>query len=267
MKKLKIVFNKGKETHDIDYVVADNPVADLWANKIKHLRNTDIDPIETSGFEFKSLETYHKKFCTEARIEFKKIDYDSQKDLNYLHELYEKNHDRLSVGKNSKLLYTFHHAIHDRENKNKNETKYYVGWGVKEGPLTMAYKCNEFYSDHIEKNNLYLPWSELGKTPLVYYKNKEPSQLDRFIELAKPHMTLRPRFMICRRGEGVKKFDDGFKTWFTTLSQGWLGHYGLEQWREQDEFSGVLLATPSDAKTDTDVIIKEYPKFKTLSIA
>lgn len=266
MKKLKIVFSKGKKTYDINYIVADNPVADLWSNKIKHLRNSDIDPVETSGFKFNSLEVYHKKFCLEAEVEFKKVDYNLQKDLNYLHELYEKHHDRLSIKKNNKFLYTFHHAIHENENKNKTETKYYVGWGIKEGPLTINYKCNEFYAPKVEKNNLYLPWSELGKTPLIYYKNKEPAQLNRFIELAKPHMTLRPRFMICRQEETVKKFDDGFKHWFSTLSQKWLEHYELKEWKEQDEFSGVLLATPENTNIDIDTIIKEYPKFKTLSL-
>ena len=107
MKKLKIVFSKGKKTYDINYIVADNPVADLWSNKIKHLRNSDIDPVETSGFKFNSLEVYHKKFCLEAEVEFKKVDYNLQKDLNYLHELYEKHHDRLSIKKNNKYYLIF----------------------------------------------------------------------------------------------------------------------------------------------------------------
>ena len=251
----------------MDYAIADNAVAALWLNKIKHLRKVDVDPIETSGFKFDSLESYHIEFCKEAGIPYMELDYDQQSGLNYLHELYEKNHELLSKKSNSKFLYVFHHAIHDRERKHKKETKHYVGWGTKEGPLTMRYKCNEFYADHLEKNNLYLPWSELGKTPLAYYKNKEPSSLDRFIELGKPHVTLRPRFVICRQEEAVKKFDDGFKNWFATLSQGWLSHYGMERWREADEFSGVLLATPKDASADVDIILKQYPRIQSVSVS
>jgi len=267
MKKLKIILAQDKKTHDMDYVIADNAVAALWANKIKHLRRVDVDPIETSGFRFDSLESYHRKFCKEADIPYRELDYDQQSVLNYLHELYEKNHEVLSKKSNSQFLYVFHHAIHDKEIKNRKETKHYVGWGIKEGPLTTMYKCNEFYADQLEKNNLYLPWSELGKTPLAYYKNKEPSSLDRFIELGKPHITLRPRFMICRQDEGVKKFDDGFKNWFAMLSQGWLSHYGIEQWRETDEFSGVLLATPTEASADVDVILKQYPRIQSVDIS
>ena len=266
MKKLKIILAQHKKTQDIDYVITDNPVAALWASKIKHLRGVEVDPIETSGFIFGSLESYHREFCNMSGTPYVELDYDLQGDLNYLHELYEKNHKRLSISKDPQFLYAFHHAIHDKEIKTRKETKHYVGWGVKEGPLTTMYKCNEFYSDHLEKNNLYLPWSELGKTPLAYYRNKEPSRLDRFIELGKPHVTLRPRFMICRRKESVKQFDDGFKNWFATLSQGWLAHYALDQWREQDEFSGVLLATPADGSIDVDIILKQFPKIKSVQL-
>ena len=48
----------------------------------------------------------------------------------------------------------------------------------------------------IEKNNIYLPWAELGKKPVRYYTDKEPSDQKRINQLCKPHKTLRAKFFI-----------------------------------------------------------------------
>jgi hypothetical protein len=45
-----------------------------------------------------------------------------------------------------------------------------------------------------------------------------------------------------------------------------LAHYRLEQWRETDEFSGVLLATPANGSTDVDIILKQFPKIKSVQL-
>ena len=71
---------------------------------------------------------------------------------------------------------------------------YGIGWGVKEGPLTHRFNCGDYNDDHIRRNNLYLQWSELGKTPLEYWRNQEPNDQARLNTLAKPHITFRAKF-------------------------------------------------------------------------
>ena len=83
-----------------------------------------------------------------------------------------------------------------------------VGWGVKEGMLTEMFHCNSHYENKIIANNIYLPWTELGKKPLQYWKNKEPDNQSRFNELAKPHITLRPKFMIALKDIKPVKFEN-----------------------------------------------------------
>jgi hypothetical protein len=266
--KIKLIFTDNINTHDEDFILADNPVSNIWIKKIKHLCNIKIDPIETSGIKFKKIEDQHKKFCKLAEIEFKKLNYNTQEDFNYLHELYEKHHDKLSKKKENEDLYMFHHAVHNAVHEKglqKSNKNFFIGWGIKEGPLTTNFKCNQFYSSKIKKNNLYLPWTELGKKPLTYFKTHEPDNIERFIQLAKPHITLRPKFMIARYEEVENHLPEDFNIWFNKFKNKWLSYHELNDWKEQDEFSAVLLASPIN-NIDIDRIISNYPTFHSISI-
>jgi hypothetical protein len=266
MKKLKIVFCKDNKKQEILYNVVSNPVSERWIKKIKHLSKIKHSPIETTNESFsQDIADTHRKFCEFAGIDYKIIDYDEQESLNFLHELYVSNHDRLGKIKNNDIVYSFHNAIHELEDQ-KIGTYFFVGWGIKEGPLTEKVMCNEFYEKNILKNNIYLPWSELGKTPMIYYRDKEISNIDRLCELAKPHTTLRAKFTIALKNFTMVDFPSGFKEWFDPFKQAWLDHYKIKDWRIQDEYAGVLLAEPKDQTMDIEQVLKEYPTFHSLEI-
>jgi hypothetical protein len=266
MKKLKIVFNNNNKKQELLYNTVLSPVSERWIKKIRHLSKIKHSPIETTGTSFaKDIERIHREFCEFARIEYKIIDYNEQQSLNLLHELYVSNHNRLSKFKNNDIVYNFHNAIHELEDQ-KIGVNFFVGWGTKEGPLTEKFMCNEFYTKSILKNNIYLPWSELGKTPMIYYRDKEVSNINRLCELVKPHLTLRAKFTIALKDFTMIDFPTGFKEWFDPFKQTWLDHYKIKDWRIQDEYSGVLLAEPEDRTIDIKQILKEYPIFHSIEL-
>jgi hypothetical protein len=118
-----------------------------------------------------------------------------------------------------------------------------VGWGKYEGILTNQYKCYDFYEDRIIKNNIYLPWAELGKTPRTYWKNKEPNNQNRFNTLAKPHTTFRAKFLIATIDKNPIQFDKDFIEWFDKYKQKWFEHHNIKKWDSVNEDSAPLLAT------------------------
>lgn len=239
----KLVF-KNQENREVDlkYRLADSIVAEKWFKKIKHLKNIPIDNNESNLSDFTNLTDIYKDFCTFAGINEISLKIINQKKLNQLHELYEKFHSLLSKKKDNSILYKFHHAIHHYESTSHEKNRIYVGWGVKEGPLTESFQCNPYYSGKLQKNNIYLPWAELGKTPFTYWENKEPSNQKRFNELSKPHITLRARFMIPLQNQTPKKLNSKFLNWFKKYKNKWLKQYEVEKWDEIDEFSAPLLA-------------------------
>ena len=161
--------------------------------------------------------------------------------LNELHKLYENNHDKLSRI-NSKILYKFHQAIHSAEESGTNRKNITVAWGTKEGPLAEQFNCNPYYAEELKQNNLYLRWTELGKTPLTYWQNNEPSNQTRINELCKPHTTLRAQFNICLEDFKPKTLDQNFVEWFAQYKDAWLKHHKIAKWDGIDEYSAVLLA-------------------------
>jgi len=266
MKRLKIVFNNNNKKQELLYNIVLNPVSERWIKKIKHLSKIKHSPIETTDLSFsQNIEHVHREFCEFAGLEYNRIDYNEQQSLNLLHELYVSNHDRLSTVKNNDILYQFHNAIHELEKKNRN-VRFYIGWGTAEGPLEEQFNCNEFYAKKFIKNNLYLPWTELGKTPLDYYNNNEPSEFNRFCDLSKPHITLRAKFMIALKDYDPPELSQEFQQWFSQFKTQWLKHYNIKDWRPCDEYLGVLLAQPEDPTVDIEQVLKLYPTFHSLEL-
>lgn len=263
---IKLYFSNGEKKQSFFYKLISNPVSERWIKKIKHLSRVPHSVLETTGVSFsQNIEHLHREFCEFTGLEYNSIDYNEQQSLNLLHELYVSNHGKLSKLKNNDILYKFHNAIHELE-KQEIRKRFYIGWGTSEGPLEERFNCNEFYAEAFIKNNLYLPWTELGKTPLDYYNNNEPAEFNRFCELSKPHMTLRAKFMIALKDYNPPAISQDFQQWFAPFKTQWLEHYKIRDWRARDEYLGVLLAEPQDRTMDIERVLKEYPTFHSVEL-
>ena len=244
-KSFKLIFEgTDNQQIDLDYQLHDSIVAEKWFKKIKHLRNLPIDEIESEQCDLSNFERIYKEFCVFTDLEPIDFDIVDQSLLNQFHKLYEETHDVLSTKNNNSILYKFHHSIHYNEERRKTRTiKLTVGWGTKEGPLTEKFNCNDYYEKEIKKNNIYLPWSELGKTPLTYWEDKEPNEQNRINKLCKPHVSLRCKFFIPFTDIISKKLDVEFTNWFNQYKNEWLKFHNIKKWDEIDESSAPLLAT------------------------
>lgn len=243
---LKIIFKDiNKEQIDVNYDIVDTKLAQAWANKIKHLKNIPFDPVESNLVDHSDLLGIYQEFCSLAGLEAVNFTDLTQKQFNILHSIYEQHHDRLSRVRHNEILYKFHHAIHHAEQSRRGATethKITVGWGVKEGMLTDALQCNQYYEGKLRKNCLYLPWSELGKKPLCYWRDKEPDNQERFNQLAKPHMTFRANFFVATADVEPEPLPIEFSEWFDQYKDAWLNKYHLKDWTNVDEHSAPLLA-------------------------
>ena len=238
---------------DLDYKLHDSLLAEKWAKTLNHLKRVPIDPIESKVKKVTDLKNIYSEFCKFSELEPVDIEPLDQNKLNQLHEIYERHHERLCKIKNHEVIYKFHHCIHYHEDVNKKKMggRTYVSWGKREGPLTTRYDCYKFYENTIFKNNIYLPWAELGKTPQVYWRNKEPNNQCRFNELAVPHVTFRAKFFIALHDYIPPPLDPKFVQWFDQFKEEWFAHHGVDKWDNIHEHSAPLLATtdcPSDLR-------------------
>lgn len=248
-KHFKILFTlQDNKTHAVNYTLNNTVLAQKWFDKIKHLRHINVDKTISNLDDLSDLAGLYKQFCDFAEIEHFPFETIDQELCNRLHHIYEKNHDRISRMADNSILYRFHQAIHCKEDTGsiKPTKKIVVGWGVKEGPLTHRFNCGDFNGQSIVRNNLYLKWSELGKTPLGYWEDKEPNDQARFNELAKPHITFRAKFSIALEDRRPSDLDPAFIKWFDQYKEKWLAHHGVQKWDEIDEYCSPLLASTVD---------------------
>jgi len=249
--RFKIIFeDRNGHNIDLDYQLHDSIVAEKWFKKIKHLKNIPIDDIESNNVNLENLYQIYNEFCKFANLDPISVKKINQPLLNQLHSIYKETHDRLSSKKDNSILYKFHHAIHHHEDhKNKLRKNYNIGWGIKEGPLSEDFLCNEYYSNSLQKNNIYLPWAELAKKPFVYWADKEPSSQGQVNELCKPHKKLCAKFKIALEDLIPEKLDPTFLEWFETFKPLWLKHHNIKKWDEIDELSAPLLAIAKHSQT------------------
>lgn len=227
---------------DLDYKLNDSLLAHKWAKKIKHLHRIPIDSIESGTEDVSDIKTIYNEFCDFAKLQPININKLDQSILNQLHKIYEDQHEVLSKHENNKILYKFHHSIHYIENPKRGAGAITVGWGIKEGPLTEMFDCHSYYSDQIEKNNIYLPWTELGKEPLNYWADNEPNDQKRINELCVPHKTFRAKFFISLHDKVVKKFTPDFIRWFAQYKKDWFEAHMIKDYKEIHHYSAPLLA-------------------------
>ncbi len=244
-----ILSNQDNIKIDLDYELHNSLLAEKWIKKIKHLKRVDVDPIESKKVDLSNIESIYNDFCKFANLEPINIKHLDQSKFNELHKIYEDQHEVLSRLKNNSILYKFHHSIHYNENASKGVSKIDVGWGNYEGPLTEKFNCHSYYADKIEKNNIYLPWAELGKTPLAYYTDKEPDNQTRINELCKPHTTFRAKFFISLKDRTPSKFTEDFTNWFAQYKKAWIEAYQIEDYTAIHEHSAPMLAH-TDNKQD-----------------
>ena len=240
--KFHIIFSQDENEIDCEYTLADSIIAKKWFEKIKHLKNINVDPVESRFTDVSDLSKIYNNFCEKYKITPTNfVDINEQKNLNILHKIYEEWHDKLT-GKDKEDLYEFHHAIHNAENNKNIKNKVIIGWGTKEGPLTEQFDCNPYYENEIIKNNMYLPWTELGKKPFDYWSDGEPNNEERVMELCKAHFTFRAQFFIALKSNKPKSFPQEFIDWFSLYKTKWLQKNNIEKWNEVNEFSAPLLA-------------------------
>jgi len=241
--KFKIILSDQKNNKiDLEYQLHDSIIAQKWAKKIKHLQNVAIDPVDSNSVDVSDIQNIYSEFCDFAKLQPIDIVNLDQSKFNQLHKIYEDTHEELSRRSNNSILYKFHHSIHYNEHKNNAKDSIHVGWGVNGGLLTEKFDCHLYYADKIETNNIYLPWAELGKKPVDYWKDHEPSNQQRFNQLCKPHMTLRTKFFISLTDRVPSKFTADFLEWFDVYKKTWLQAYNIKDYTEIHQYSAPLLA-------------------------
>ena len=209
-----------------------------WDNPFYEIRLSHLDLVD-------HLVKYGKKLS--INVDQHRCLIRDQLYFNQLHKIYEKSYN----GDPDWL--DFHEHIHICESYSQKHKKvlcidYREKAGLLEKPMDPDWIAET--QTKVYAGDLYVRWSELGKTPYHYWKDNEPNELSRICELAKPWMKLRPK--ICIALEDINLLENvdqiGFKNWWSKYQEGWTTHWGLTRWTIENIFGASVFGKTLQAE-------------------
>lgn len=262
MAQLKIWFDD--DVIEID--LYSNPVASWLHSRYKHLAHLPLEFDQKNMFFNRStdrsaVEHAVKQSAHDLNISIDDSQLASQLYLNHLHSIYENNflhsaYKEKTLSTNSWIA--FHDAVHLLEKLNSPGSllpfvsfDYNTRAGHLERPFDRQHL--KLATSQLKKNQCFVQWEELGKTPWDYFHNHEPNDIERLCELAKPWLMLRTSFRVaCDDFDLAQHADfDEFNQWFSEYQQPWCDHWGLTDWRPEE----MLQVIPIGEIHDVDRLI------------
>lgn len=261
-KQLKIWFDNDA----IEINLYSNPVAEWLHSRYKHLAHLPLQFDEKNLFfdrctDRSIVEHAIKQSAGRLAIDIDQLSLSDQLYLNHLHSVYEKNF--LHSAYREKATQTedwiaFHDAVHTLEKINFQDSQMpwiSIGHNTRAGALEKTFDREylKYATSQVKKNQCFVQWEELGKTPWDYFQNHEPDDIDRLCELAKPWLMLRTSFRVaCDDFDLLENVDFAeFNTWFSSYQQSWCNHWGLTNWTPTE----MLQVIPIGEMPDVDLLI------------
>jgi len=127
--------------------------------------------------------------------------------------------------------------------------------GLLEKPMAPDWLINS--QTTVQAGDVYVQWSELGKTPYHYWKNNEPNDIKRMYELAKPWLKLRPKIYVALDNmDKLKNIQcNEFAAWWKDYHDEWTRHYNISSWDIKNIFGVSVFG-----KTTQVELLKEQLK-------
>jgi hypothetical protein len=246
--------------HRLEYRLADNPIAQQWIKKIKHIHKVPFDRVYS---------TPNTKIATKEEINFEisaditllnglvgnvcavKDQY-NQSDCNLLHAFTISNQYGHTIEVRD-IFHQLHRKIHQLEMALSLSDNSWLPceWGEKGGPITTMHNESpyQYYQLNMLAGHIYCQWSEFGKTPYRYWKDRDLDEVDHFLANCKPHVTFRPNFSVFIKDVDYNYVDPEFEAWFARYRQAWEEKYSADKLSVYGH-GGVLLAEPADNQFD-----------------
>ena len=211
----------------------ENCIADYYLKCLKHLQHLPLKFFQTDLSFDNDKDSIISKIISvgdKLGIVVSEDSLNNQKYFNFLHEIYEKN--AINHDFNDQWL-EFHSLIHYLESYGNKHHYMKIDFGNKAALLykNFDYDFMSYSISEVKPGDITIQWSELGKTPYRYWRDKEPDNLSRICSLAKPWINLKPSIKINFSEKSFEKDDmDEFIDWFDQYETPWKKHWNCPLW-------------------------------------
>lgn len=259
--QLRIIWNDGSEVAvDLEH----NPASEYYVACLRHLRHLDLcfgpreNPFHGHRETVQSLSARLKNLLDGYDINIDLLRLQDQAYLNILHDIYFKRYKETSSDTNwleiHDLIHLLEDKIPDRAHRHESDRPdIWFDFKARAGLLMRPFNPEwySFATTAVERGQCYIRSHELGKTPITYYRDREPDDIEHFCELGKPWVKLKPIMDIA-----IGDFDyyqrcldsdhDAFMTWFSKYKDAWCRHWGIDHHEVKYTFSVLPIGRVSD---------------------
>jgi hypothetical protein len=244
-----------------------NPVETTVRSMLKHLQHVPLpfrpwdNAYYQDGISYNELVDQLDIFASRLEIKIEKqrcLDRDDEY-FNALHKIYELNYN------GDPTWLDYHETIHLCQRFFYTEKKKIttLDWREKAGPLVKSFdpQWAKYGTTNIKKGDVYVEWNELGKTPYMYWIEKEPDSIARINELVKPWDKLRPKLTIAMHDtdvlSGYRVIE--FLDWWKDYQEQWCKQHDLSKWTIEDMSCIVVYRILNFDQFDSALKQKNYP--------
>jgi hypothetical protein len=256
---MKLCFSNNQEVElDID----NSPLGITYQKIYKNLSKVPIpfrpwdNPHYIKNLTYPQLVDCLLKYAQQVSVDIDRLKCLAQDQLyfNSVHKIYEQNYN------GNPAWLDFHEHIHMCELYfEKTNDLFCIDYreksGLLEKPMDQQWLNNA--QTTVQSGDVYVEWSELGKTPYTYWKNNEPNDIERICKLAKPWLKLRPK--ICVALDDIDKLKniqcDEFSSWWKDYQQEWTQYWNISSWNIENIFGVSVFG-----KTTQIELLKEQLK-------
>jgi len=237
-----------KDNTEITLHLYNNECAEYVTDCIKHLQHCDIPWSQYDNpFQEHGLEASIQSFCKKHNITAPDNVVGNQESLNQLHKFYE-------LADKDEGWHDFHSMIHRAESqKGLGLPHCEISYKRLGGPFEKPFTHKHLTQTHCNLGTLYLRFTELGKTPIAYWADQEPNDIERIKALAKPWVTLRPNIFISfATGENLPSRNtiQQFQLWWDNYAEEWCKHWNKQKYTVEDMCAIIPIGFINDEHVD-----------------
>jgi hypothetical protein len=237
---MKLIFSNNQE---IELAIDNSPLGITYQKIYKNLGKVLIpfrpwdNPYYTKNLTYPELVEQLVKYAQQVLVDIDRSKCLAQDQwyFNNVHKIYEQNYN------GDPAWLDFHEHIHMCEMYfEKTNDLFCIDYrekaGLLEKPMNPQWLSNT--QTTVKAGDVYVQWSELGKTPYHYWKNNEPNDIERMCKLAKPWLKLRPKIFVALDDMDKLKNTqrDEFSSWWKDYQQKWTEHWNIPSWNIENIF-------------------------------
>jgi hypothetical protein len=241
---MQIVFSNGDT---VDLILNQTPLVSIYQKTYKHLQHINI-PFRDWDNPFYFSNITHQELVEKLILYASKVHVpidrercltQDQNYFNFIHKIFEENYDG-----NPDWL-NFHEHLHMCETTHVQSLKilridYREKFGIFQTPFDNRFLKSA--TTKIKAGDVFVQWSELGKTPYGYWNTNEPNDLDQMRNLIKPWATFIPKIEVAIDDYDTmenKKISE-FEPWWKQYSKELCKHWNIPSWNTNDIFSVLV---------------------------